>query len=81
MTTVSIQVPDTLPLDAEQVDLGRSILTAAVVKWYEIGKISQSKAAEILDISRAAFLALLVSYQVPAWQYEKKELDEEFGLE
>ena len=81
MTTVSIQVPDSLPHDTDQGDLGRSILTAAVVKWYEMGKISQSKASEILGVSRAPFLSLLATYKVSAWQYDRDELDEELGLE
>jgi predicted HTH domain antitoxin len=83
MNTVSIQVPDSAvavfanPDD----DLGKSILAAAVVKWYELGKVSQAKAAEILGLSRANFLDLLAAYRVSAWQYTKEEMDEELGLD
>jgi predicted HTH domain antitoxin len=37
---------------------------AAAVKWYELHKVSQSKAAEIAGISRQAFLEALARFQV-----------------
>ena len=32
---------------------------AAAVKWYELGKVSQGKAAEIAGLSRSAFITAL----------------------
>lgn len=60
---------------------GESILTAAVVKWFELGRVSQGKASEILGVSRVEFLDLLAQYKVSGWQYSEKELDEELALE
>lgn len=83
MSTVSIELPETAASifgDREE-DLGKSILDAAVVKWYELGRISQGKAAEILGLSRAEFLDLLSTFRVSAWQYSKDELDEELGFD
>jgi len=60
---------------------GESILEAAVVKWFELGRISQGKAAEILGISRADVLDVLAQYRVSPWQYTDAELDEELGLD
>jgi len=37
---------------------------AAAVKWYEIGKVSQSKAAELAGLSRAEFLKALGQFNV-----------------
>src|SRR6266540_690801 len=37
---------------------------AAAVKWYELGMISQSKAAEVAGISRQAFLEALARFKV-----------------
>jgi predicted HTH domain antitoxin len=48
---------------------------AACVKWYELGRISQSKAAEIAGLSRAAFLDALRTYKVPAIQVNPEHLD------
>jgi len=83
MNTVSIDLPETAfaALGKAPKDLGREILIAAVVKWFELGKISQGKAAEILELSRAEFLEVLSLYRVSAWQYTKEELDEELSFE
>jgi predicted HTH domain antitoxin len=41
---------------------------AACVKWYELGRLSQAKAAEMAGLSRAAFIDALRDYRVPAIQ-------------
>jgi predicted HTH domain antitoxin len=51
---------------------------AAAVKWYEIGTVSQSKAAEIAGISRQAFLDALIRFEVSPFQTTPDELAEEF---
>ena len=77
MSTMSIQIPDSAFSVFGSGDAGsRSILAAAVVKWFELGRVSQGKASEILGLSRAEFLELLVSYRVSAWQYSATEIDE-----
>lgn len=83
MNTVSIEIPEAAFtfLKKNQADVGRELLTAAVVKWFEIGTVSQGKAAEILGLSRAEFLALLTAYRVSAWQYTKEDLAEELSLD
>ena len=83
MNTVSINIPEAaFPfLGKNQDELGRELLTAAVVKWFELGTISQGKAAEILGLSRAEFLDVLRAYRVSAWQYMKEDLDEELSLD
>ncbi len=50
---------------------------AAVVKWYEMGEISQDKAAEITGLSRYDFILLLNRYQVSVIQYSEEILEEE----
>jgi len=50
---------------------------AAAVKWYELGKVSQGKAAEIAGLSRSAFITALSRYCVTAFQYTAAELDDE----
>lgn len=83
MNTVSIDLPSqALPLPVGPMsDPGREILTAAVVKWFEIGRISQGKAAEILGLSRSELLDVLAEYRVSAWQYSQNDLDREMGLD
>jgi predicted HTH domain antitoxin len=55
-------------------------LTAAV-KWYELGLISQSKAAEVAGISRQAFLEALARFKVSPFQVASEELAEELARE
>ncbi len=52
---------------------------AAAVKWYELGMISQSKAAEIAGLSRSEFLAALTRYKVSPFQYDADEITREVG--
>ncbi len=83
MSTVSIDLPETTfaVLGKEQKELGREILVAAVVKWFELGRISQGKASEILGISRAEMLDVLAQYRVSAWQYSSEDLEKELSFE
>lgn len=82
MNTISIDLPETalIAFGKTEKELGREILVAAVVKWFELGIISQGKAAEIIELSRSEFLEVLSRYRVSAWQYTKEELDEELSL-
>ncbi len=50
---------------------------AAAIKWYELGEISQSKAAEIAGVTRSQLLASLAYYRVDFMQYIPQELQEE----
>jgi len=81
MNTVSVQFPDSITTVFGDSDPGKPILSAAVVKWYELGRISQGKAAELLGLSRVEFLELLAAFKVSAWQYTEDELTEELALD
>ena len=54
---------------------------AAAVKWYEIGEISQSKAAELAGVSRQEFLASLARFNVSPFQVTPQELAQEWARE
>ena len=56
---------------------GRQIYETAVVKWYDEGRISSGKGAELLSISRAQFLKLLFQHGVSPFQYTADQLKEE----
>jgi predicted HTH domain antitoxin len=60
-------------------EFAEEVKVAAVVQWYAEGMLSQSKAAEILGISRQAFLSELFHRKVPALQYEMGEVQRELG--
>jgi predicted HTH domain antitoxin len=50
---------------------------AAAVKWYEMQRVSQAKAAEIAGLSRAEFLTALASFGVSPFQYDADEISQE----
>jgi predicted HTH domain antitoxin len=58
-------------------EFAAEVKTAAVVQWYAEGRVSQSKACELLGISRTAFLAELHHRRVPACQVDIDDLDRE----
>ena len=52
---------------------------AAAVKWYEMGMISQEKAAEVAGLSRADFIFSLARFEVSPFQYTAEEIKDELG--
>jgi len=58
-------------------EFAEEVKTAAVVEWYAEGRVSQSKAAEILGMSREAFLGELFKRKVPACQVTPEDLRQE----
>ncbi|MCI5144552.1 MAG: UPF0175 family protein [Candidatus Electrothrix sp. AR3] len=78
---VTIDVPETSfsILRTTPQAFGQALLLAAAVKWYEIGKISQSKAAELAGISRAELLKALGEFHVSPYQITPDELAVEVG--
>jgi len=68
--TLSIEMDDAvfpaLQEDPEQMIREMRLFSAA--KWYELGRLSQGKAAEIADLSRADFIAALSRFSVSPFQ-------------
>ena len=80
---MSIKVTIDLPEDAFMVlrtdpdNFVKEMRLAAAVKWYELGKVSQSKAAELTGLSRQEFLDALYRFNVSPYQMTPNELREE----
>ena len=76
---VKIEVPD----EAFSVfcmnpdEMAKEMYVSTIVKWFELGKISQSKASELLGISRHEFLETLNRLQVSPFQTTPDELEKE----
>ncbi|HAI70232.1 MAG TPA: hypothetical protein DCM38_12455 [Gammaproteobacteria bacterium] len=58
-------------------ELTQEMRVAAAAKWYELGKISQEKAAEMAGLNREEFMLTLSHLQVSPFQYTSQELEEE----
>lgn len=77
---VSIELPQDVfsALRQDPVTFVQEMRIAAAVKWYEMERVSQAKAAEIAGLSRAEFLAALNSFGITPFQYNSaKDLLEE----
>jgi predicted HTH domain antitoxin len=59
----------------------RELRLAAAVKWYELRRISQGRAAEIAGLPRAEFLESLSRFGVTPFQCDADELAEEAGCD
>lgn len=79
MIQIQLNLPESAfsVLRSTEDELAQEILIAAVVKWYEVGMVSQSKAAEIAGINRQAFLQALNRFRVSPFQTTPEELTEE----
>lgn len=79
MKTVSIELPETVfsALRKTPDEFIKEMRLAAAIKWYELGEISQSKAAEIAGVNRLEFITALSRYQVDFMQYTAEELAQE----
>ncbi len=55
-------------------ELANEIRLAAAVKWYELGKISQDKAAQLAGLSRERFIFSLADFRVSPFQETEEEI-------
>jgi predicted HTH domain antitoxin len=76
----TVQVSFTLPrsvfsaLRQDPLNFVAEMRLAAAIKWYEMGRLSQAKAAEVAGISRSEFLTALARYGVSPFQYDADEI-------
>jgi predicted HTH domain antitoxin len=54
---------------------------AAAVKWYEMGILSQERAAEVAGLYREDFLMALARFNVSPFQYSSNEILDEAGYD
>ncbi len=76
MTTITIDFPESVfaALHVPPELFASELRIAAATKWYEQGKISQGKGAEIAGLSRSDFITALSEAKVSPFQYSMDEL-------
>ena len=79
MIQLTIEMPESAlsSLRQDPDNFTRELRLAAAVKWYELKRISQGRAAEIAGISRSEFITALGQFGVSPFQYEVDEMIEE----
>lgn len=73
---LEIELPDEvfLGLQKDPGCFAAEMRVAAAVKWYEVGMLSQDKAAEVAGLSRAAFIHELGRFGVSPFQETAAEI-------
>ena len=71
MSVFQIRIPDSVKIN----DFELRMLIAS--KLFEEGKLSSGQAAEIVGISKRAFIEILGKYSVSIFGYEYEELEED----
>ena len=76
---VTVEVPKhaVKMFDGDEARFSREMYEAAVVQWFDEGRISQGKVAELLGISRAELFDVLWRHEVSPIQVTPEELAEE----
>jgi len=79
MTQLTLDMPEEAfaTLRQSPTEFAEEMRIAAAVKWYELGKVSQGRAAEIAGLTRAGFIDALSRYKVCPFQYTADEVAEE----
>lgn len=81
MQTVILEIPTTTfaALGESPDEFIHEMRIVAAVKWYELGKLSQGKAAEVAGLSRFEFIEALSKFKVSPIQITAEELSKELG--
>ena len=80
------KLPVEVPEDAlellhqDEAGLAHEMKLAAAVKWYEVGKLSQARAAELAGLSRSEFITVLGRFGVSPFQEDPEDLGRESGV-
>jgi predicted HTH domain antitoxin len=81
MFALTLQLPDNIFSTTRLApqEFAHDICLAAAIHWYETGKISQEKAAELAGLSRTDFLLALAAEKRNVFHVDLDELKQELA--
>lgn len=71
MSTIKINIPDNFEVSHFDIEM------YLASRWYEEGKLSSGQAAEMVGLSKRAFIELIGKYNVSVFGYDYNELDKD----
>ena len=79
MILLQLEMPESALAALHQAprEFAQEMRIAAAVKWYELGRFSQGRAADVAGLTRAGFIDALSRYKVSPFQYTADDLAEE----
>lgn len=79
MATIQVQIPEEVLISLKETpeSISQELAMLAVVKLFELGKLSSGRAAQLAGMSRVAFLMALGRYNVSPFQITAAELEQE----
>jgi len=79
MTRVAVEIPDSVfpALQLDPKEFAKEMRLSAAINWYELGRVSQGKGAEVANLSRAEFIKALSEAKLSPFDISKEDLLEE----
>ena len=68
-----------MALNEKPAEFLKNMRTFAAVKFFELGKLSLGKAAELAEMSKLDFIELLSKHRVSVYNYSPEELEEDLS--
>ena len=79
--TFEVPEPALAALRKSPEEFAKEFRLAAAVKWYEVRRLSQERAADVAGLSRVEFIEALGRFGVSPFQYDADEIVQEAGRE
>ena len=79
MERIILEIPEEVLISLKETpsELSRDIRMLAAVKFYQIGKLSSGRAAQLAGVSRISFLQALSLYDVSIFDLTPEELKQD----
>ena len=68
-----------MALNEKPAEFLKNMRTFAAVKFFELGKLSLGKAAELAEMSKLDFIELLSKHGISVYNYPPEELEEDLS--